>query len=329
MLRLIHGLLLRFPPEMAHAVAFAALRVMQFLVFKVVRRKLPERPPVFLSSPAMAPLPFRSRVGLAAGLDKNAEAFAALGLLGFGFIEVGTVTPLPQPGNPRPRVWRLPNEALLNCLGFNNRGIERFRARLLAYRRCVPELPIFANIGKGFKTPLEMAVTDYGVSLEMLRDCVDGFVINVSSPNTAGLRDLQSGEFLEKLAPLLPADKPVLVKLAPDLPNEAIADLCRQVGESSRLSGVVLTNTSRALAESLAGAEKGGLSGRPLRARALECVVVAREALKSPKVVIGVGGISSLEDARAMRRAGADLVEIYTSFVYQGPRIVRELQALE
>lgn len=329
MVRLFHRWCLKLPPEVAHRVAFTALRLWQFFHFKCLRRGLPPRKTLHVGTAPLNRVPFRGRVGLAAGLDKNAEAFAALGLVGFGFIEVGTVTPLPQPGNPRPRLWRLPDQALLNCLGFNNGGAERFRRNLLRYRAHASGLPVLANVGKGAKTPLDMAVTDYGVLFEMLRDCVDGFVVNVSSPNTPGLRDLQSTEFLERLMPLLPEDKPVLVKLAPDLENESLRDFCRQVSESSRLSGIVLVNTSRALAVSRASAEKGGLSGRPLLPRALECVGIAREALSGEKTIVGVGGVASLADARAMRAAGADLVEIYTSFVYQGPALVRELMALD
>lgn len=269
---------------------------------------------------------FKNRLGLAAGFDKNAEVFASLASFGFGFVEVGTVTPRPQPGNPKPRLWRLPNGALRNQLGFNNLGVETAHANLLRYKAYVWSVPIFANIGKGVNTPIEEALKDYQDAANALVDVVDGFVVNLSSPNTPGLRTLQNEGFLEALGRIIPQGFPALVKLAPDLEDEEIRKLAAQVGQSDHLAGLVLTNTSRALAESLAGATTGGLSGRPLFERALHCVSLARENLKD-KTLVGVGGVSSVEEAKKMRSAGADLVEIYTSFVYQGPRLVRELAA--
>jgi len=313
MKNLIGRVLLKLSPEVAHHQVIRLLKAYQLI-------------PVPLKFPAievrtMPHLKFRNRVGLAAGFDKNAEVFPALARLGFGFLEVGTVTPLPQPGNPKPRIWRVPPAALVNSLGFNNCGLEQFARNLSAHKS---PIPVFANIGKGKATPNEAAIEDYQFALRHLRDRANGFVINVSSPNTPGLRGLQNPEFIEQLGESLPIGRPVWLKLAPDLANEDLKTLCEQVKRHSRINGVVVTNTSRALAQA-SGYDQGGLSGAPLLERSLECVTIAREALGPEKILVGVGGISSRRDARLMHEAGADLIEIYTSFIYQGPGIVAEL----
>lgn len=275
--------------------------------------------------PAAPTLAFRGRVGLAAGFDKNAEACASLLGLGFGFVEVGTVTPEPQPGNPTPRVWRVGEQGLINHLGFNSVGLREFLHNLRARRAVVPRGCVLANIGKNKLTPDEDAISDYVKCFTALRADVDGFVVNLSSPNTPGLRDLQSEKFLEKLAAIVPADKPVLIKFAPDLDNAKLEALCSWVCNESRFAGVVVTNTSRAIAQNEFGREAGGYSGPLLFERSLECVRVARKGLGTKKILIGVGGVDSLERAEKMREAGADLIEIYTSFIYRGPAIVDEL----
>lgn len=313
MKNLLGRLLLRLDPENAHHQAIRLLKAYQ-------------RVPTISSFPAiqvrtLPHLKFRNRVGLAAGFDKNAEVFPALAKLGFGFLEVGTVTPLPQPGNPKPRIFRIPPAALVNSLGFNNCGLEEF-ARNLSRRRC--PVPVFANIGKGKATPNEAALDDYQISLRHLRDKAQGFVINISSPNTPGLRGLQNAEFIEKLGESLPIGRPVWLKFAPDLTNDELKELCAQVKGHARINGVVVTNTSRALAEA-AGFKQGGLSGTPLFERALECVSLAREALGPEKILVGVGGIGDRSQARQMIDAGADLIEIYTAFIYRGPSLVKEL----
>lgn len=313
--------LLRFEPETAHHHVIGLLKKYQWWHFRV-RKSECAAPAIVI--PAVPRLRFSSRVGLAAGFDKNAEVFAGLSRLGFGFVEVGTVTPKPQAGNPKPRIWRLPGEALVNSLGFNNCGLVRFRENLVRYRDAIPDFPIFANIGKGKETPNEMAVADYAAGFAALAHVADGFVINVSSPNTPGLRSLQTTEFLEQIAAEIPQGKPVWFKFAPDLSNAELKELCEWVKREPRATGIVLTNTSRALAEG-AKFSAGGLSGRPLLGRSLECVGLARSVFRDEKVIIGVGGISSGEDARKMRKAGADLVEVYTSFIYRGPDVVREI----
>ncbi|MCB0403909.1 MAG: quinone-dependent dihydroorotate dehydrogenase [Bdellovibrionales bacterium] len=323
MLRIIHRFLLLLDPETAHHCGLRLLQLRQWFLFKVQKKKMLLK----MGSLHVVGLPrisFKNRLGLAAGFDKNAEVFASLASFGFGFVEIGTVTPKPQPGNPKPRLWRLPGGALRNQLGFNNLGVEAARRNLLRYRAHVWAVPIFANIGKGVNTPLEEALKDYESAALALTDVVDGFVVNLSSPNTPGLRSLQTETFLDALGKIIPKGFPALVKLAPDLEDEESRKLAAQIGESDHLAGLVLTNTSRALAESLDGAATGGVSGRPLFDRALQCVSLARENLKD-KTLVGVGGVSCVAQAKAMRDAGADLVEIYTSFVYQGPRLVREL----
>jgi len=306
-------LLLRLDPEKAHH------RVIQLLK---AYQKLPSKPKFpAIEVRSLPHLKFRNRVGLAAGFDKNAEVFPALAKLGFGFLEVGTVTPLPQAGNPKPRIFRIPPAALVNALGFNNCGLEQF-ALNLAKHKC--PVPVFANIGKGKATPNEAAIEDYKISLRHLRDKAQGFVINISSPNTPGLRGLQNAKFIEELSEELPIGRPVWLKFAPDLADDELKELCAQVKTHSRINGVVVTNTSRALAET-AGFQQGGLSGMPLFDRALECVTIAREALGPEKILVGVGGISDVAQARQMREAGADLIEIYTAFIYQGPELVKKL----
>jgi dihydroorotate dehydrogenase len=315
-------LLHRFSPEPAHRLGMWFMRLYQRLFVRTLRLK-PRRTATLALIGSAPQIRFPSRLGLAAGFDKNAESFAALSSFGFGFIEVGTVTPLPQVGNPKPRIWRVPPQSLVNCLGFNNCGVTAFRNHLLANRRFA-DCPIFANIGKGRDTPNENALQDYRHNLGLLKDCVDGFVINVSSPNTKGLRDLQSVAFLESLEAILPEGKPVFIKLAPDLDDESLGDLVDAVGQSRRFTGVVLTNTSIALTSRYPGL-KGGTSGPPLLERSLQAVSIARARLGSKKMIIGVGGVSDVGGYQEMREAGADLVEIYTAFVYQGPRLVRAI----
>ncbi len=321
-MRALHLLLLRLPPELAHHVGIALLKVWQFLVFRILHRCILGPGPVVI--PALGSLRFRSRLGLAAGFDKNGEVFAALGSLGFGFVEVGTVTPLPQQGNPKPRIWRVGGKGLRNRLGFNNVGLGQFQKNLSLYRAAVPGLPLFANLGKGKDTPNDGAIKDYALSAKVLRTHVDGFVVNLSSPNTPALRELQDAAFLENLAKALPPDVPVLIKFAPDLTDEELQKLCAVVDNQPLFCGVVVTNTSIRLARQYGG--EGGVSGPELFARSLECVKIARSSLRPAKIVVGVGGVSTPEQARLMREAGADLVEIYTSFVYQGPGVIKALK---
>ncbi|GGP48673.1 quinone-dependent dihydroorotate dehydrogenase [Saccharothrix coeruleofusca] len=278
---------------------------------------------------------FPNPVGLAAGLDKDGRALPAWPALGFGFVEVGTVTRHPQPGNPRPRLYRLrASEAIINRMGFNNEGAQELANRL--ERLGGLSVPLGISLGKSKVTPVERAVEDYRASLRALHRHGDYFAINISSPNTPGLRGLQDRAALTELLSALNeemaalgARKPLLVKIAPDLTDAAIGELL-QVCAEHRVDGLIATNTTlsreglapadRALAE-----QAGGLSGRPLAARAREVVrFVSREtAGKLP--IIGVGGIAGPDDAKRMLDAGASLLQVYTGFIYEGPGLVRRI----
>ena len=278
-------------------------------------------------------LHFPSPVGLAAGFDKNAQAVQGLAALGFGFVEVGTVTQHPQAGNPRPRMFRLAqDEALINRMGFNNYGADAL-AEQLAHTPKLP-VPLGINIGKSKITPIEQAAGDYLYSFERLYPFGDYFVINVSSPNTPGLRTLQEKPQLDALLSALRtkgkelADngqpKPILVKIAPDLTQEAVADVLAVCADRG-LDGIIATNTTLGR-EGLKTAikEDGGLSGRPLTAKSRDMVRFIRSQDKKLPI-IGVGGIFTGRDAAAMLDAGANLVQVYTSFVYEGPFVAKKI----
>jgi len=277
-------------------------------------------------------LRFPNRVGLAAGFDKNATAVDGLGRLGFGFIEVGTVTPRPQRGQGKPRLFRLPAaDALVNRLGFPNDGAAAVAARL---RRRRYRGVVGINIGKNADTPLARAVDDYVSCLRTLRSVADYITINVSSPNTAGLRELQGGDYLRPLLTSLIEERdrgaategrklPLLVKLSPDLSADelrCITDLLKVLP----IDGVVATNTTvgRDGTRSVADGYTGGLSGQPLKSLALDVVTQLRAQLGRHFPIIGVGGIDSPEAALAMRNAGADLIQVYTGLIYRGPSLV-------
>ncbi|MFC0509400.1 quinone-dependent dihydroorotate dehydrogenase [Micromonospora costi] len=270
---------------------------------------------------------FPNPVGLAAGMDKNGVALPAWPALGFGFVEVGTVTAHGQPGNPRPRLFRLrESEAVVNRMGFNNAGAEALAARLAALPRPLGA-PLGISLGKSKVTPLEDAVEDYRASYRALRAHGDYFAVNVSSPNTPGLRSLQDRAHLDALLAALVGEKPVLVKIAPDLTEPAIAELL-EVCLARGAAGVIATNTTLArdglaAADRPGGAETGGLSGRPLAARAREVVSFVHRETGGRLPVIGVGGIVDPDDAARMIDAGASLVQLYTGFIYRGPALVR------
>jgi dihydroorotate dehydrogenase len=319
----------RLDAEKAHHLGFRAVRAARPVL---ARRRTPGEPVSALG------LSFPNALGLAAGFDKNAVGIDALGALGFGHVEIGTVTGEPQPGNDRPRLFRLPaDRAVVNRMGFNNDGAEVVAARL-ADRRRRPRGPVLGvNIGKSKVVPEEEAVGDYVKSARLLAPHADYLVVNVSSPNTPGLRNLQA---VEKLEPILTAVRdvaggvPLLVKIAPDLADDdvlAVADLALAVG----LDGITATNTtiSRAgLASSPAAVEAvgaGGLSGRPLTGRALEVLRLLRGRVGDRLTLVGVGGITTAAEAQARLDAGANLLQGYTAFVYEGPgwprRILKEL----
>ncbi|NNE55609.1 MAG: quinone-dependent dihydroorotate dehydrogenase [Flavobacteriales bacterium] len=280
-------------------------------------------------------LKFPNPVGLAAGFDKDASAFKELAGFGFGFIEIGTVTPVGQAGNPKPRLFRLPgDEALINRMGFNNEGAEAAAERL----DIIPEgLIIGGNIGKNKLTPNDQATDDYVKCFNILYPKVDYFVVNVSSPNTPNLRELQDKEPLTKLLKTLmalnetkPATKPILLKVAPDLSNEQLDDIVEIVLESG-IQGLIATNTTidrSKLTSDKADVEaigNGGLSGKPLTSRSTEVIRYIHERSNGKIPIIGVGGIHSAEEALAKIDAGAVLVQVYTGFIYEGPSLVKKI----
>ena len=281
-------------------------------------------------------LSFPNPVGLAAGFDKNAALTDELAALGFGFVEIGTVTPRPQSGNPTPRLFRLPqDEALLNRMGFNNEGAAVVAARLA--RRRNKQLIIGGNIGKNKDTPNADAAQDYLLAFRALADVVDYFVVNVSSPNTPGLRELQEKKpLIDILAQVqqenqtLPEPRPLLLKIAPDLTDAQLDDIL-DIARETRLAGLVATNTTISRADLSADAAyvaslgAGGVSGRPLRARATEVIRYLARRSGGSLPIIGAGGIHSPEDAQEKLAAGATLVQLYTGFIYEGPGLVKRI----
>jgi dihydroorotate dehydrogenase len=269
---------------------------------------------------------FPGPVGLAAGMDKDGRALKAWPAFGFGFVEVGTVTWHAQPGNPRPRLYRLPaSEGVINRMGFNNGGASALADRLRALGPL--PVPLGVSIGKSKVTPVEDAVEDYRASLDVLAPHADYFAVNVSSPNTPGLRGLQDKAALDTLLGALDTTVPLLVKIAPDLTEQAIADVL-EVCAAHKVAGLIATNTTLsreniAAQDSATGEETGGLSGRPLTARALDVVTFVAKESNLP--IIGVGGIHSADDALRMLDAGASLVQLYTGFIYRGPGLVRAI----
>lgn len=281
-------------------------------------------------------LKFKNPVGLAAGFDKNGEYVEALSNLGFGFIEVGTVTPLPQPGNDKPRMFRLPEDAaLINRMGFNNKGVDTMAERLRLLKDRHPEIIVGGNIGKNKNTPNEDAVSDYVKCFDSLFDVVDYFVVNVSSPNTPGLRALQEKEPLMELLNTLQKrnnkndiSRPILLKIAPDLTNEQLDDIIEIVKETG-IAGVIATNTTISrdglyAPENLKG-EMGGLSGKPLTKRSTEVIRYLSEKSGKAFPIIGVGGIHSAQDAQEKLAAGASLIQLYTGFIYEGPGLIKRI----
>ena len=326
--RLLRPLLFALPPEAAHRLSLTALDLLARLAGP---RPVPEVDPVTCMG-----LRFPNRLGLAAGLDKDGDHIDGLGRLGFGFIEVGTVTPRPQPGNRRPRLFRLPRaEALINRMGFNNRGVEHLVERI---RRRRYDGVLGVNIGKNFDTPLSGALDDYLFGLRRVHPWADYVTVNISSPNTPGLRDLQGEARLRGLLePLVAAREalaaqngrrvPLLVKVAPDLREEDIAAMAAVIAGCG-VDGVIATNTTidkTAVAGLRHGAEQGGLSGRPLFERSTEVLARFRAHLPASMTLVAAGGVFSRADFEAKRAAGADLVQVYTGLVYRGPALVREI----
>jgi dihydroorotate dehydrogenase len=335
---LFRPLLFALDPETAHDAAFAALDAATASgIAQLVA------PRVAVSPVKVMGLTFPNRVGLAAGLDKNAAHVDGLATLGFGFIECGTVTPRPQPGNPRPRMFRLPEaEALINRLGFNNDGVERFLANVRRSRYGTRGGILGLNIGRNFDTPNERAADDYVACLAAVYACASYVTVNVSSPNTSGLRDLQEGAAFDTLLRTLKREQerlaqqhgkytPLAVKIAPDQTTDSLRRIASALVEH-RIDAVIATNTTvdRSTVAGLAGADEvGGLSGRPLRAKSTAVIRTLASELDGALPIIGVGGIMSGADAVEKISAGATLVQVYTGLIYKGPELVAEIaQAL-
>ena len=333
---LARALLFKMDPEAAHDFTLDWLARGQNTPLQLAWQQTMVNDPV-----TIAGLKFPNRVGLAAGLDKNARCIDAFGAMGFGFVEVGTVTPKPQPGNARPRMFRLPQaEALINRFGFNNLGLDAFLHNVAQskLRRDKSPMLLGLNIGKNAATPIERATDDYLLGLDGVYALADYVTVNISSPNTRNLRALQSDEALDSLLGALPerrralADRhgrltPIFVKIAPDLDDlqvTAIADALQRHG----MDGVIASNTTidRSAIQGLEHAdEAGGLSGRPVQPASNRVIAALRARLGKGYPIIGVGGVMSGDDAVAKLRAGADAVQLYTGFVYRGPALVPEV----
>jgi len=321
---LIRPLLFLVDPEAIHHIAFYLLRLtLKLPGSRPLMRRLFSFQHPQLERELMG-LRFKNPIGLAAGFDKDAREIDELAELGFGFLEIGTLTPQPQSGNDRPRLFRLPkDQALINRMGFNNEGVLAAVERL---KKRKSDVLIGGNIGKNKMTPNERAFEDYNYCFEALYPYVDYFVVNVSSPNTPGLRQLQERDAMKELFSAVGREaggKPVLVKMAPDLDWHAVENVL-SMAESSGLAGVIATNTTTdhsAIPERFRA--EGGLSGLPLRDRAMEILRFVKQRSKLP--VISVGGIMSADEALRRLDAGADLVQIYSGFIYRGPTLIREI----
>lgn len=323
---IIRPLLFRFDPEEVHYFTFNILKKFHFLTKFLVDRPVDDKK---LEREVFG-LKFKNPVGLAAGFDKDAKMFKELSVLGFGFIEIGTLTPKAQEGNPGKRLFRLKEDsAIINRMGFNNGGVDAAVERLKKNKNVL----IGGNIGKNKITPNEEAVNDYLICFEKLFPYVDYFVVNVSSPNTPNLRELQDKEALTKLLGTLQElnskkrkPKPILLKIAPDLSDDQLLDIINIVQET-QIAGVIATNTtlSRENLISENKNETGGLSGKPLTKRSTEVIRFLSEKSGKAFPIIGVGGIHSAEDALEKLEAGASLIQLYTGFIYEGPGLIRKI----
>ena len=326
---LIRPLLFLFDPEKVHHFTFSLIRFLNKIGFGPIFKNLYEVNNPKLEREVFG-LKFKNPVGLAAGFDKDAKLYQELSNLGFGFIEIGTLTPKPQEGNSKKRLFRLKaDSAIINRMGFNNGGVEEAVLRLKKNKGVL----IGGNIGKNKVTPNENAVDDYTICFGALFPYVDYFVVNVSSPNTPNLRELQDKEPLTKLLQTLqnlnnerPTQKPILLKIAPDLTDEQLLDIIDIVKET-KIAGVIATNTtiSREGLQSENKVEVGGLSGKPLTKRSTEVIRFLSEKSNKAFPIIGVGGIHSAQDALEKLEAGASLVQLYTGFIYEGPQLIKEI----
>ena len=335
MYRIVRFFLFLFNPEFIHHITFKIIKIGGMIPGKMWSWRLIFRVKDTRLEREVFGLKFDNPVGLAAGFDKDAKLFDELASFGFGFIEIGTVTPLPQDGNPKPRLFRLKDDSgLINRMGFNNQGIEAVVARL---RRKKSDIIIGGNIGKNKVTPNEEAANDYAICFEKLFPYVDYFAVNVSSPNTPGLRDLQEKapltallNSLQELNNKKDKRKPILLKIAPDLTNEQLDDIITIVADT-KIDGVIATNTTidrsglKTDKNKVDAIGNGGLSGKPVGLRSTQVIKYLADKSNRAFPIIGVGGIHSAEDALEKLDAGATLLQVYTGFIYQGPSLVKRI----
>lgn len=338
MYKLIRPLIFRLSPETIHHAIIRLMVILRYIpLAKSVMRAIFTRRNASLQREVLG-LHFDNPIGLAAGFDKNAEAFDMLGTLGFGFIEIGTVTPLGQSGNPKPRCFRLPqDQAIINRMGFNNHGVAEAIKNLKRIRRRNPKLIVGGNIGKNTTTPNDCACGDYLKLFRAMYDHVDYFTVNVSCPNVENLTSLQSEQstmdILEPLKKFRQGQseyRPILLKISPDLTLEGV-DTMIDVVNRCKIDGIVATNTTTSReglstpAAKIAEIGRGGLSGAPLTSRSCEMVRYIHQKTEGRLPIIGVGGVMSIADAEAMLEAGASLVQIYSGFIYEGPGFVKDI----
>jgi len=327
----IRKVLFQFDAETIHELTIKGLKSTGKTPFNILYKQQVQDKPLTVMG-----INFPNPVGLAAGLDKNGECINAFAAMGFGFVEVGTVTPRPQPGNDKPRIFRLPSaNAVINRMGFNNKGVDFLVSQVQAANF---KGVLGINIGKNKDTPEENAKDDYLHCMRKVYNLATYITVNISSPNTPGLRSLQYGEALDDLLSALKAEQkvltdkydkyiPIAVKIAPDLNEEEVKSIAKSLIDNG-IDGVIATNTtlSREGVEGLEfGTEQGGLSGQPVKDKSTQVIKLLSEALDNKLPIIGVGGIASSDDANEKLAAGASLVQVYTGFIYQGPPLVKEI----
>lgn len=328
---LLRPLFFKLDPETAHHLTLKALHWVSLLGLSNIIFPTPETRPITVMG-----LEFSNPIGLAAGLDKNGDYIDALAAVGFGFIEIGTITPRPQPGNPKPRLFRLPeHQAIINRMGFNNKGVDHLVEQVKKARY---QGVLGINIGKNFDTPIEKAADDYLYCLDKVYAYADYVTINISSPNTKNLRQLQQGDNIRQLLSSLKQRQselkelhqkyvPLVLKIAPDLSDEEINHIAELLLEF-KIDGVIATNTTidrSAIKDHPLAEEVGGLSGAPVRQQANHVVKILAQKLGDNIPIIGVGGIFNSEHAQEKLTAGAQLIQVYSGLIYQGPQLVRDI----
>ena len=333
--RIIRELLFILPPEVSHYVALKLLKLGSLLRINQLISRFKQRNLTHTSIRVMS-IDFPNPVGIAAGLDKNGDYIAVFESLGFGFVEIGTVTPQPQAGNPKPRLFRLPaKNAIINRMGFNNKGVDYLVEQV---KKSSHKIPLGINIGKNFDTPIERAIDDYLICLNKVYEHADYIVINISSPNTPDLRNLQHGDYLQDLLYALKKQQivlakkfgkyiPLLVKVAPDL-NQVEIESMSKIFLTQKIDGLISTNTSidkNSVKDLLHGQEMGGLSGEPVFTKSLQTQNAFYKSFGDKIPIIGVGGVCDADSAANRLNSGASLIQIYTGFIYQGPGLIYDI----